>query len=206
MVAQLHAELLPLADEFHLASDRGLFNLKKLPYRGAQWEFRAFQRDPFVMAFIQSLPAKFGTFIRRDDLLSQRRLVFHSAALNTDLVLRRRGSFGAFRSASPAQNNTGPMGVQDELPFELPASAVRKADPRLAALIWDTPTLNKKHEATSTMPLAVRLARRGFALDDNEWESGFLFKANDTEDLIADRIEYQNDMPDWDVDTETDAK
>ncbi|GFG98141.1 hypothetical protein [Mycobacterium timonense] len=202
MIAKLHAELLLVADDLHVAADRGLYNLTKMPYRGAQWDLRAFQRDPYVMAFMQSMPASFGSFQRRDDLMVQRRLVFHSDKLNLDLVLRRRGSFGAFRKVAPAE----PV-VQPELPYEpMKPVAIAADELRLAALIWDTPTLDSKHKATSPMPLAVRLAQRGFVLDDNNWESGFLMQYGIGEELIPDKTEYLPDMPDWDVDAETDAQ
>lgn len=81
---------------------------------------------------------------------------------------------------------------------------------RVAALIWDTPRLNKKHEALGPTPIAVRLAVPGYSLDDNEWQAGFRFPSVVGLDLIPERAEYQQDMADWDVENEseneTDAK
>jgi hypothetical protein len=205
VIEKLHTELLPLVDRLQDAGTRGVYNLARVPYRGMQWTHRAFQRDPFVVAFTQVLPSAFGTFTRRDDLIPQRRLVFHSNALNLDLVLRRRGSLGAFKQAgSVVVDNSG---VQEEL-FPLGEGAIggtRVA--RLAALIWDTPELNKKHKAIGPTPIVVRLAVPGHSLDDNEWESGFpLPSTAGGHDLIPGKTEYRHDMPDWDVESETDAQ
>lgn len=202
MIAKLHAELLTVADDLQVAADRGLYNLAKMPYRGAQWNLRAFQRDPFVIAFMQSMPVSFGSFERRDDLMVQRRLAYHSDKLNLDLVLRRRGSFGAFRKVATAE----PV-MQPELPYEPIKPVFKAADElRVAALIWDTPPLDTKHKAIRPMPLAVKLARKGAALDDNNWEAGFLLQYGMGEELVPGKAEYRPDMPDWDVDTEFDAQ
>jgi hypothetical protein len=205
MIEKLHAELLPLVDQLQDAGARGVYNLAHVPYRGLQWTHRAFQRDAFVVAFTQGLPSAFGTFKRRDDLISQRRLVFHSDALNLDLVLRRRGSFGAFKQAGSIVVDD--FGVQEEL-FPLNERALAGTRiPRLAALIWDTPELNKKHKAIGPTPIVVRLSVPGHSLDDNEWESGFpLVSTAGGNDLIPDRTEYRHDMPDWDVESENDVQ
>lgn len=195
IIEKLHTELLPLVDELQDIGARGMYNLKKLPYGGMQWEFRAYQRDPFVIAFTLGLPKSFGTFARCEELLPQRRLVFHSDALNTNLVLRRRGSFGAFRR----NQNSGP--VQGAL-FARPEHIAVDDAPRLAALIWDTPEFDDKREAASPMQVAVRLAKPGRALDDNEWEAGFQLPTASRDDLIPERIEYNQDMSDWDVEAE----
>lgn len=202
MIEKLHAELLPLVDRLQDAGARGVYNLAHAPYRGYQWTHRAYQRDPFVIAFTQVLPATFGTFIRRDELIPQRRLVFHSNALNLDLVLRRRGSLGAFRQAGSSD-----AGVQGEL-FPIDGRALGGTrPPRLAALIWDVPELDRKRNAVGPTPIAVRLAVLGHSLDDNDWESGFrLAPAVGGQDLIPEKAEYRHDMPDWDVDAESDAQ
>jgi len=201
MIEKLHAELLPLVDQLQDAGARGVYNLSHVSFRGLQWTHRAFQRDPFVVAFIQELPSAFGTFTRRDELIPQRRLVFHSDALNLDLILRRRGSLGAFKR-SVADDGSG---VQQEL-FPLNERALGARVPRQAALIWDTPELDKKHKAMGPTPLAVRLAMPGYSLDDNEWESGFaLVSTVGGNDLIPEKIEYRHDMSDWDIESENDA-
>jgi hypothetical protein len=205
MLEKLHAELLPLVDQLQDAGARGVYNLAHVPYRGLQWTHRAFQRDPFVVAFTQVLPSTFGTFTRRDELIPQRRLVFRSNALNLDLVLRRRGSLGAFKQTG--SDGVADAGVQEEL-FPLNEHKVGGTRvPRLAALIWDTPELNKEHKAIGPTPIVVRLAMPGHPLDDNEWESGFpLISTAGGNDLIPDKTEYRHDMPDWDVESETDAQ
>jgi hypothetical protein len=205
MIEKLHAELLPLVDQLQDAGARGVYNLAHAPYRGYQWTHRAYQRDPFVVAFTQVLPAKFGTFTRRDDLIPQRRLVFHSNALNLDLVLRRRGSLGAFRQAGAIVASD--TGVQGEL-FPVGGRALRGTRPlRLAAMIWDAPELDKKHKAVGPTQIAVRLAVLGHSLDDNEWESGFrLAPTAGGQDLIPEKAEYRHDLPDWDVESESDAQ
>lgn len=203
MIEKLHAELIPLVDTLQEAADRGLTNLKQVPYRGLQWKHRAYQRDPFVVAFTQVIPLEFGTFVRRDELIAQRRLVFHSDALNLDLTLRRRGSLGAFRTAGSA-TVSGP--VQDDLFPELRYAPVAAGETRQAALIWDVPDLNKEHKAIGPAPFAVRLAKPGRSLDENLWESGFRLASNVADELIPERIEYRQDMPDWNVDNETGAQ
>jgi hypothetical protein len=205
MIEKLHAELVPLVDQLQDAGARGVYNLAYAPYRGFQWTHRAYQRDPFVVAFTQVLPSAFGTFLRRDDLIPQRRLVFHSDALNLDLVFRRRGSLGAFKQTGSVVVDDS--GVQEEL-FPINERALRGTRvPRLAALIWDTPELNKKHKAVGPTPIVVRLAVLGHSLDDNEWESGFpLVSTAGGHDLIPEKAEYRHDMPDWDVESETDAQ
>lgn len=204
MIAKVHAELQPIVDKLHEAGERGMYNLAHMPYRGAQWKFRAYQRDPFVMAFTDVLPEEFGTFERRNDLIAHKRLVFHSDPLKLDLVLRRRGSFGAFR---PSKATLCADDSQLSLPMTLLADAAPKSDDvRLAALIWDTPALDAKHKPTGPLPLAVRLARKGHPLDDNEWESGFVIGLSASDELIPDRIEYKTDMPDWDIESDSDAQ
>lgn len=195
MIKKLHAELLPLVDQLQEAADRGVYNLNNLPYQGRQWDLRAYQRDPFLQAFLQVLPAEFGTFKRCDDLIALRRLVYHSDVLNTDLVFRRRGAFRRVGAAAP--KITAGWEQHDLFPLLRPKPA---ADPRLAALIWDTPTLDDKHQATSPMVIAVRLAKQGFALDDNAWEKSFWLRPAHQDDLIPERAEYRPDMPDWDID------
>jgi hypothetical protein len=197
-VEQLHAEVLPLADDLQAAGARGMDHLRKAPYRGLQWKHRAYQRDPFVIAFTLELPERFGTFTRRDDLIPLRRLVFHSDALNLDLVLRRRGSFRRPNTATPIETEPDPTLFTCSEPKA-------SEDARLAALIWDTPKIGKKHKATGPTPIAVRLARAGHTLDDNKWESGFQLGASTVHELIPDRATYQHDMPDWDVESETDT-
>ncbi|MBI2697045.1 hypothetical protein [Mycobacterium nebraskense] len=204
MIEKLHAELLPLAERLQDAGVRGLYNLSHAPYRGIQWKHRAYQRDPFVIAFTQELPPDFGTFKRRDDLIPQRRLVFHSDALDLDLVLRRRGSF-----RRPAPTTPDVDSAQQEALFPAPEPRpVATNTTRLAALIWDTPKFNKKHEALGPTPMAVRLALPGHSLDDNEWQSGFVVTSVARHDLIPERAVYQQDMADWDVENEneTDAR
>lgn len=197
-IEQLHAEVLPLVDGLQAAGARGMAHLRKAPYRGLQWKHRAYQRDPFVMAFTLELPDRFGTFTRRDDLIPLRRLVFHSDALDLDLVLRRRGSFRRPNIATAIQPEPDPT------LFPCPERKVSQ-DARLAALIWDTPKFDKKHRAAGPTPIAVRLARAGHTLDDNKWESGFQLDASTEHELIPDRATYQHDMPDWDVESETDT-
>jgi hypothetical protein len=198
LIKKLHAELLPLVDQLQEAGARGVYNLGRLPYRGQQWELRAIQKDPFLIAFAQILPPTFGTFERCDELLAQRRLVYHSDALHTDLVLRRRGAFR--RPSSAVANASGSQEQYGLFPAPRPKTV---AEPRLAALIWDTPTLNDKHEATGPTPIAVRLAKQGFALDDNRWEASFKLQAAHQDDLIPERTQYSSDLPDWDVDDES---
>lgn len=197
LIEQLRTELLPFVDQFQDAGTRGLFNLKNLPYKGMQWDYRAYQRDPFVIAFTDVVPRVFGTFTRRDDLISHRRLVFHSDIFDLDLTLRRRGSFGAFKPARSSEQ----VGVQEEL-FEGPPPPTGT---RLAALIWDTPDLSKKSKSTGPIPLAVKVAKEGRLLDDNDWEGGFLMSTNGDE-LIPGRTEYRPDVLDWDVESESDAQ
>jgi len=205
MIEKLHAELLPLAETLQDAGVRGLYNLKHSPYRGMQWTHRAYQRDPFVVAFTQEVPPEFGTFKRLDEFVPLRRLVYHSNALDLNLVLRRRGSFRRAMTAKSGVAAEEPPGL-----FPPPARQVAAPDAtRIAALIWDTPRLNKKHEAIGATPIAVRLARPGYSLDDNEWQGGFrLFPVVGGLDLIPARAEYQQDMADWDVEdeNETDAR
>lgn len=204
MIEMLHAEVLPLVDRLQEAGARGVSNLARLPYQGLQWRHRAYQRDPFVVAFTNVLPKSFGTFFRREELIAHRRLVFHSDPLNLDLVLRRRGSLGAYRSSGPRADVE--HGVQEAL-FPIRGQAATPDAPRLAALIWDTPELNKKRKAVSPTPIAVRLAAKGHTLDDNEWEAGFtLPPVVGAEDLIPGTVEYQHDMPDWDIEAESDAQ
>jgi hypothetical protein len=200
MIEKLHAELLALADRLQDAGVRGLYNLKHAPYRGMQWKHRAYQRDSYVVAFTQELPPDFGTFKRREDLIAQRRLVFHSDALDLDLVLRRRGSFRR-SSAVSLDDGHAAQGLFPE-PERRPVAADAT---RLAALIWDTPRLTKKHEALGPTPIAVRLALPGHALDDNQWQSGFLLPPVAGHDLIPDRAEYRHDMADWDVENENES-
>jgi hypothetical protein len=201
MIEKLHAELLPLADRLQDAGVRGLYNLEHSPYRGMQWKHRAYQRDPFVIAFTQELPSAFGTFKRRDDLISLRRLVYHSNALDLDLVLRRRGSF---RRAATTALDFG--GVEQQGLFPAPERRIAPTEvTRAAALIWDTPRLNKKHEALGPTPIAVRLALPGRSLDDNEWQAGFHLTSVVGFDLIPGRAEYQQDMVDWDVESENET-
>ncbi|OZC60797.1 hypothetical protein CH276_15760 [Rhodococcus sp. 06-470-2] len=197
-IEQLHAEVLPLVDDLQAAGVRGVNHLRKAPYRGLQWKHRAYQRDPFVIAFTLELPERFGTFIRRDELISLRRLVFHSDALNLDLVLRRRGSFRRPNNAIPIETEPDPT------LFPCPEPKASE-DARLAALIWDTPKIDKKHKAAGPTPIAVRLARAGHTLDDNKWESGFQLDASTEHELIPDRATYRHDMPDWDVESETET-
>lgn len=197
-IEQLHAEVLPLVDHLQAAGARGMDHLRRAPYRGLQWRHRAYQRDPFVIAFILELPKQFGTFTRRDDLIPQRRLVFHSSALNLDLVLRRRGSFRRPNSATTIETEPHPTLFSCSEPKA-------SKDTRLAALIWDTPKIGKKHQAAGSTPIAVRLSRVGHTLDDNNWESGFQLDASTEHELIPDRATYQHDMPDWDVESETDT-
>ncbi|MBB3753755.1 hypothetical protein FHT44_006277 [Mycolicibacterium sp. BK634] len=197
-IEQLHAEVLPLVDHLQAAGARGMDHLRKAPYRGLQWKHRAYQRDPFVVAFTLELPEQFGTFTRRDDLIPQRRLVFHSGALNLDMVLRRRGSFRRPNTATTIEVEPDPT------LFPCPQPKVPEGT-RLAALIWDTPKIGKKHKAVGPTPIAVRLSRAGYTLDDNKWESGFQLGANTDHELIADCATYQHDMPDWDVESETDT-
>ncbi|NTY63943.1 hypothetical protein [Mycolicibacterium sphagni] len=195
-IEKLHAEVLPLVDHLQAAGARGMDHLRKAPYRGLQWKHRAYQRDPFVIAFTLELPAQFGTFTRRDDLIPQRRLVFHSSVLDLDLVLRRRGSF----RRPDATTSTG----EEPHPTLFPCLEPKAPDgTRLAALIWDTPKISNKHQAVGPTPIAVRLSRAGHTLDDNEWEAGFQLDAVTDHELIPDRATYQHDMPDWDVETET---
>jgi hypothetical protein len=195
-IEQLHAEILPLVDHLQAAGARGMDHLRKAPYRGLQWKHRAYQRDPFVIAFTLELPAQFGTFTRRDDLIPQRRLVFHSSALNLDLVLRRRGSFRRPDAATATEAEPHPT------LFPCPDPKVSDST-RLAALIWDTPKINKKHRAVGPTPIVVRLSKAGHTLDDNQWESGFQLNASTEHELIPDRATYQHNMPDWDVESET---
>lgn len=194
-IEQLHAEVLPLVEQLQAAGARGMENLGKARYEGLQWKHGAYQRDPFVIAFTLELPAQFGTFTRRDDLIAQRRLVFHSAALNLDLVLRRRGSF-----RRPDVTTTEPE--PHPTLFSCPEVKVPN-DTRLAALIWDTPKISKTHRAVGPTPIAVRLSKRGHTLDDNQWESGFQLDTSVEHELIPERATYQHNMPDWDVETET---
>ncbi len=194
-IEQLHAEVLPLVDQLQAAGARGMEHLRTARYGGLQWRHRAYQRDPFVIAFTLELPAQFGTFTRRDDLIAQRRLVFHSTALDLDLVLRRRGSF---RRPDVASAETEPHLTL----FACPELKGRN-DTRLAALIWDTPKIGKKHRAIGPTPIAVRLCKPGHTLDENQWESGFQLDTSVRDELIPERATYQHDMPDWDVETET---
>lgn len=197
-IEQLHAEVLPLVDPLQAAGARGMDHLRKAPYRGLQWKHRAYQRDPFVIAFTLELPEQFGTFTRRDDLIALRRLVFHSSALNLDLVLRRRGSFRRPNTAATIEAEPDPT----LFPCPEPKASEHA---RLAALIWDTPKIGKRHKAVGPTPIAVRLARAGHTLDDNKWESGFQLDASTEQELIPDRATYQHDMPDWDVESETET-
>jgi hypothetical protein len=197
-IEQLHAEVLPLVDHLQAAGARGMDHLRKAPYRGLQWKHRAYQRDPFVIAFTLELPEQFGTFTRRDDLIPLRRLVFRSSALNLDLVLRRRGSFRRPNTATTIETEPHPA------LFPCPEPKATE-DTRLAALIWDTPKIGKKHKAVGPTPIAVRLSKAGHTLDDNKWESGFQLGASTEHELIPDRATYQHDMPDWDVESETDT-
>lgn len=196
MIEKLHAEVLPLVDQLQAAGARGLEHLRKAPYGDMLWDHRAYQRDPMVIAFTLELPPTFGTFTRRDDLIPQRRLVFHSDVLNMDLVLRRRGSFR--RPGFTAGVEDGP----DPGLFPLPEPSLSD-DVRLAALIWDTPPIGKKRKATGPTPIAVKLSRPGHTLDDNKWESGFLLMSRNDHELIPDHATYRQDAPDWDVENET---
>ena len=191
MIDLLRAELEPLSDRLQDAGSRGISNLRKLPYGGLQWQLRAFQRDPFLVAIRDTLPAEFGTFRRLDALLAQRRLVYHSDALNIDLVLRRRGSTAAYASTRPL---THQFSMFPDL-IGGSAKSVRKA-----AIIWDVPQMDRKHQMVGPMPVVTKLARDGAALDDNDWEGGFSLTPRN-EDLIPTAATYSPDQEDWDVDS-----
>lgn len=195
MINKLRAELEPLTDAFQDAGALGVDKLRKLPFGGVQWTHRAYQRDPFIVAFHDALPAEFGTFNRVESSFGQKRLVFHSEALDLDIAFRRRGSTSAYRSPRPEVDPADTL-YPDLRPLTQPGRASRRA-----ALIWDVPETNAKHEMTGPMLVAAKLARVGTCLDDNDWEGGFLLTPR-VEDLIPGTTTYNQDDPDWDVDTD----
>ncbi|MBE7196158.1 MAG: hypothetical protein INR66_27245 [Gordonia polyisoprenivorans] len=196
LVGLLHHELLPISDKLQEAGAVGVAALRRLPYGGMQWKFKAFQRDAFVVALANTLPGEFGTFRLREDLLAQRRLVFHSDALDLDLSVRRRGSPGAFSSARTPRT-PGPR--QMSLYPHLVSAATTGT--RKAALIWDVPALDKRHNMIGPMLVMAKVARDGSALDDNDWEGGFALVTRSGDDLLPPGPSYDPDKQDWDDDT-----
>lgn len=198
MINKLRVELEPLADLLQDAGALGIAKLKELPFNEIQWKHRAYQRDSFIVAFHDALPAEFGTFVRVEGCFGQKRLVYHSDALDLDLVFRRRGSTTAFRSArTVAVPTTG-----DLFPDLKPVAGCGGTATRRAALIWDVPRTNEHRTMIGAMPVVTKLARPGTLLDDNDWEDGFALVPTTTTDLIPSRAKYNPDDADWDVDAD----
>lgn len=196
MINRLRAELEPLSDQLQDAGALGVELLQKLPFGGVQWTHRAYQRDPFIVAFHEALPASFGTFSRLDSSFGQKRLVFHSDALDLDLAFRRRGSTSAFRTARLAVPTTGNL-FPELKPITLPGRGSRRA-----AIIWDVPDTNDERCMVGPMPVFAKLAREGTTLDDNDWEDGFALNPTAAGDLIPGTATYNPDHSDWDVDAD----
>lgn len=201
MIDDLRQELLPLAEQLQTAGALGLRYLQRLPYDGLQWSVRRFQRDPFHAAFYKTLPSEFGSFTRDDRLFPRNRLLYSSPELSVDIAFRRRGSLKAFQSNRnrASSENAGQINAFPEL-VPQPSD-----DMRHAAIIWDVPPIDADHKATGPGLFALKLAKEGTTLSDNDWEGGFLIAEPRLESPIPSGPLYDPSVDDWGVDDEDDA-
>ncbi len=183
---------MPYAQHFQEAGAEGFRMVSESALRGDQWIYRRLQRDPYLHGLWVRLPKEMGSFIRRDELYIQNRLVYFSESLGVELVFRRRRSLRVVGSKKAIEE-----------PGLFPKSMCKhRADdavPHLAACIWDLPRFDSKHRPMGLFPFVVKLAKPGTTLEQGEWEDSF--RLHEESEVIPKSAEYDMDDLDWEVDS-----